>query len=256
MQPVGDHEPCELLAWDSEFWRRRIARVRGDHLTPARVDRIDAWCNDNRVDCVYFLGRADDPATTLAAEQVGFHFVDVRLTLEADIGAATPSPPPRPGLSIRACEPADVAVLETIARISHRDSRFYFDGRFPRERCDDLYACWIRTCCGGSAGTVLVATSEALPVGYVAISFDPGVGDGSISLLGVAEPFRGRGIGQRLVEAAREWLRERGACRVSVVTQGRNIAAQRLYQRGGFLVRSSLHWYHKWYRAEPTELAR
>ena len=36
---------------------------------------------------------------------------------------------------------------------------------------------------------------------------------------------------------------------MKVVTQGRNIAGQRLYQRCGFLTRSVELWYHKWYPA-------
>ena len=31
-----------------------------------------------------------------------------------------------------------------------------------------------------------------------------------------------------------------------VVTQGRNIRAQRLYQKNGFIIKSSGIWYHKW----------
>jgi hypothetical protein len=31
------------------------------------------------------------------------------------------------------------------------------------------------------------------------------------------------------------------------VTQGKNIAAQRLYQKNGFLIRDLQLWYHKWY---------
>jgi ribosomal protein S18 acetylase RimI-like enzyme len=33
---------------------------------------------------------------------------------------------------------------------------------------------------------------------------------------------------------------------VSVVTQGRNVAAQRLYQRAGFVTASTQLWYHRW----------
>jgi RimJ/RimL family protein N-acetyltransferase len=39
----------------------------------------------------------------------------------------------------------------------------------------------------------------------------------------------------------------KGAGRITVVTQGRNVAALRLFERCGFLVESSEVWLHKWY---------
>jgi len=35
-----------------------------------------------------------------------------------------------------------------------------------------------------------------------------------------------------------------------VVTQGRNLAAQRLYQRNGFVTASLQLWYHRWFPRE------
>jgi hypothetical protein len=42
---------------------------------------------------------------------------------------------------------------------------------------------------------------------------------------------------------------------VQVITQGRNYAAQRLYQRAGFVTRKTELWYHKWFhpRDEPQD---
>jgi hypothetical protein len=42
-------------------------------------------------------------------------------------------------------------------------------------------------------------------------------------------------------------LEDRGAATVSVVTQGRNVRAQRIYQQFGMRTRSLELWYHRWW---------
>jgi ribosomal protein S18 acetylase RimI-like enzyme len=42
------------------------------------------------------------------------------------------------------------------------------------------------------------------------------------------------------------WFSEEGVEVVSVVTQARNVRAQRLYQRYGFTTRSVKLWFHRW----------
>jgi dTDP-4-amino-4,6-dideoxy-D-galactose acyltransferase len=71
-------------------------------------------------------------------------------------------------------------------------------------------------------------------------------GTGSIGLVGVAEAARGRGLGGRLVAAALGWFAGQGVERVEVVTQGRNVAAQRLYQAHGFRTRRVEVSFHRW----------
>jgi len=43
------------------------------------------------------------------------------------------------------------------------------------------------------------------------------------------------------------WFADQNASNITVVTQGRNVAAQRLYQRLGFVTRSLELTYHKWF---------
>lgn len=71
---------------------------------------------------------------------------------------------------------------------------------------------------------------------------------GSIGLIGVGARHRGSGLGAALVAAALDWLAAHGAGRAEVVTQGANVAAQRLYQRAGFVTREVGLWYHLWPR--------
>ena len=43
--------PCHLLAWDTEFWGRPIARVDASSVTPDSVRAIDEWCLAHGVGC-------------------------------------------------------------------------------------------------------------------------------------------------------------------------------------------------------------
>jgi dTDP-4-amino-4,6-dideoxy-D-galactose acyltransferase len=246
-------DPCEMLAWDSEFFGVRVARLRGDVLRDERRAVVDEWCVRNGVSCLYFQCRPDDPGSAAAAEGGGFRLVDVRMTFARDASPAAEADP-----VVRNATAADVPVLRRIARESHRDTRFYLDHHFPRHLCDLLYERWIQSSCEGHADAVLVAGDEGVPTGYVTCHLDrPGPGapagaaplSGRIGLLGVDAAARGGGLGARLTRAAVNWLVAKGAGGVSVVTQGRNVAAQRLYQRCGFLTRDVHLYFHKWYTA-------
>ena len=144
---------------------------------------------------------------------------------------------------------ADLPRLRRIAAASHRDSRFYHDRHFDRRRCDALYAGWIETSCADPAGVVLVAAAAGPagpPAGYVTGTIGAD-GEGRIGLFAVAADARGRGVGSALIAAVLDWFAGRGADPVSVVTQGRNVRAQRLYQRFGMRIRSVELWFHRWW---------
>jgi dTDP-4-amino-4,6-dideoxy-D-galactose acyltransferase len=136
--------------------------------------------------------------------------------------------------------------LRSIARISHRDSRFYYDAGFPDSRCDALYEVWIERSSSGWADAVLVADVDGTAAGYVTCHLAPS-GEGSIGLLAVAPEFQGRKLGAQLTGAALEYFRVNEKQEVTVVTQGRNLRSQRLYQRSGFITSSVQLWYHKWF---------
>jgi len=242
--------PCELLPWDTEFFRYRIARVCDDTLEPERAVQIDEWSRSNHIRCLYFLSRADDPATIQIAEQHGFGLVDIRVTLERvriNSDASLRLDPPV-GVTIRPVQPTDLSALQAMARVVHGETRFFSDSHFPRQRAEDLYSTWITLESQGRAQVVLVATSTAnRPLGYISCHLEAARQEGQIGLVGVSPEVRGKGIGKGLVMAAMDWYRLKGARAVTVVTQGRNRAAQCLYQQCGFLSRDLQLWYHKWY---------
>jgi dTDP-4-amino-4,6-dideoxy-D-galactose acyltransferase len=234
-----------LLPWDSDFFGVRIASINGNRLNREEEIAIQEWCRDNRIDCLYFLADPSDTATIRVAEESGFHLVDIRVTLDRKI-SAMPSAWQPEAPSIRLAVAADIQALRPIAAVNHRDSRFYHDGGFSPEWCDELYAIWIEKSCTGFADAVLVPAPEGTAAGYLSCHLrDTGIGQ--IGLVGVNDACQGKGLGQQLLDESLRWFAAAGVDRVEVVTQGRNIAAQRLYQRRGFMTKSVQLWYHKWF---------
>ena len=236
-------DPCRLLPWDTQFFGFPVAQVSEPLLTPQRCEQIDRQCRAQGVRCVYFRA-TPDPTTTALAEQNGFRLVDVRTTLDRkldpDFRARTIAS------RVRRVTEADLPALEELAALSHRNTRFFYDGRFAVERCEELYRTWIRNDVRRAEGNVVVAESGGQIAGY-STSPPPDRGHGLISLMAVATAFRHRGIGDDLVNASLSWLKERGSTSVGVTTQGWNVAAQRLYQRCGFRTSIVDLYFHKWF---------
>lgn len=237
--------PCRFLPWDSEFFGMRIGHVEGNRLTEPLIERIERWAESERIDCLYFLGDLSDAVTLRLAEGRQFLLTDVRVTLDRKPSVSRPASA-KAEATFRVALPEDTEPFKAIARVSYSDTRFFFDGRFATERCVALYETWIDESLKGFADCVLTAEMARRAVGYITCHVD-GRDSGRIGLVGVAGEARGLGVASGLVEAALNWFEERGITRVSVVTQGRNVAAQRLYQRCGFRTALVQLWYHRWF---------
>ncbi|MEO8397980.1 MAG: GNAT family N-acetyltransferase [Chloroflexota bacterium] len=230
---------CTYLPWDSDFFGRRIARVTVNQLNDQQADEVLAWCAAEQIECLYFLAEANDAETVRTAEKYGFAFVDIRYTVERR--AAFPEMP----AGIRLSRPEDIPTLKAIARTKHRDSRFYYDGHFTQEECDRLYETWVERSAEGFSDAVIVAEREQQPVGYMTCHVQGEVGH--LDLLGVDDQWLGQGIGKDLVIGSVAWLGTRGVAYVELATQGRNIRAQRIFQRFGFISQGIQLWYHRWF---------
>jgi dTDP-4-amino-4,6-dideoxy-D-galactose acyltransferase len=244
MNSSTERDPvCTYLEWDSEFFQRRIARLNRRRLDAATIAQCAESCQQHRIDCVYLLADSDDPQTPRLAEANDFHFTDIRLTLERAV--AQDDLAPDTSNATRFARESDLPALRAIARTGHRDTRFYFDEHFDRNKCDLLYQTWIENSFRGFAQAVLVAEAEGEAAAYLTCHLNEQTSQ--IGLLGVAERHRGKRLATSLVRAFLSWSREQGAGRAVVATQGRNVQAQRLYQRNGFVTSSMQLWYHRWF---------
>jgi len=280
---------CRLLEWDSAFFGRRIASAGDRPLDREAMVRVIDRCREQSIDCVYLLVEANDVETTRLCAENDFRLVDIRITydlaivskaslapdvavgrdaapaigatsetargapIDRDAAGARSSDAPVDRLAkIRTSRESDIPTLRTIAAKSHVDSRFYADGRFDRARCDELYATWIEKSCRGWADVVFVAEHDGSPVGYLSCHAREDK-RGEIGLVGIDERAQGRGLGGALVHAALRWFAERELERASVVTQGRNVPAQRLYQSAGFRTSAVQLWHHRWFTHSGSE---
>jgi dTDP-4-amino-4,6-dideoxy-D-galactose acyltransferase len=208
--------------FDSEFFGMNVVRV--DHPTEHVPADTDVVC------C---LIDSDNILACQRAETAGYKMMDVRVTLERQTAPF--------GSSARLFREEDIDALVRIARSAHRITRFYADPHFPDARCDDLYETWIRKSCEGWAERVLVVGP---PSGYITVHLDDD-SKASIGLIAVCETDREAGKGKELVQAAVDFAYSRGREQMTVVTQGRNINAQRVFQSCGFRTCKTEVWFHK-----------
>ncbi len=232
------------VEWDESLFGLRTARIVPTALSREQaatiLPEVRAW----GAGVVHLLLESDDDTSVKVAEEHRFHLVDVRVTLRWRAAEVPHSG--SAGVSVRQGVSEDFGALEATARQSYHKSRYYQDPRYPRDRCGDLYARWLSRSLEGSADSVLVAEKEGAAAGYVTCHGKPGAGDGSIGLLGVSLAFRGAGVASTLVGAAQAWFRGVPLPGATVVTQARNVEAQKVYERAGFRAHRVQLWYHLW----------
>jgi len=236
---------CTLLAWDSEHWGFPVARINGNELTEAAAQEAMRWCEEHKVRCLYFAADGTSAETLQAAWSSGFRFVDVRVDMEANVSSVV-APTQGKG-ECREARLEDLPSMERLARTAHKDTRFFKDTNFDRQKAADLYALWIaRNFREHKVFASTAADGNQGAAGYATADID-GNEAGRIGLVAVSPAARGRGLGHCLVDNAVGWCRSHGAKRVRVVTQGTNVPALRLYESCGFKVADVKVWFHRWF---------
>lgn len=241
----------EFLPWDTNHFGYRIGRANIHSLDTGTYQQLSAACELQEIDCLYFLADADDTESILQLERQGFVLVDIRITFHRQL-RALPALRQLDNIIMRSAKVDDLETLQAIAHDSFRSTRFFADPYLSDEKASSLYEIWLsKSVRTDYAERVLVAEQNGECLGFLTCHLDKQSHLGKIGLVALARSGRGKGISQGMIWHALHWFRDQGMQSVDVVTQGRNIAAQRLYQRCGFLTRTMQVSFHKWFRKLP-----
>jgi GNAT superfamily N-acetyltransferase len=240
----------EKLPWDSAFFSLPIGRITASALDDKVAEVALKEARAEGISCLYFEADPNDLTSVLTIEKNDFHLVDVRIVLEypfEDRPAPSLRYPIPSELLVMKGDESDLHRLEEIAVEISRFSRYSFDNKFRLGDHERLYRQWIINSFHGLADIVFVARwaeESSDVVGLISCVARDAVAH--IQLAGVHHIYRQKGVGTGLVQTALDWARGEKVRKMQVVTQARNVSAQRLYQQMGFFTKSMSLYYHKW----------
>jgi dTDP-4-amino-4,6-dideoxy-D-galactose acyltransferase len=234
------------MEWDSDFFNSNIAYLSSICLTKNIENYVKNFTKINDIELIQFRCNCHDINSVQIAEKNLYSFVDIRLTMEKSIDENSFASETKKGIYLRRAVEADIASVVQCGSEIYYSSRYYYDKNFDTEKVDDFYSGWIKKSILGSFDDFCYALYDDYnPIGFCSIKLNNKY-SASIGLLGINPNYSKLGLGIYMLNKVIEALYEDGVTYISVVTQGRNYQAQRLYQRCGFITKSTELWYHKW----------
>lgn len=124
-------------------------------------------------------------------------------------------------------------------------SRFSKDKNFKNNEFGRLYTEWITNSVNRKiADEVLVYNENNKISGFVTLKADGS--NGKIGLIAVSAALRGKGIGRELMKASHNWYLSKKLTTATVITQGENKPACKLYEKCGYHISEVQNVYHFW----------
>lgn len=234
------HASIEPLIWESEFFQKHSAKLNFSDSAPLlQVAELDT----------YDLVQAKIPAPRLdwadALAPLGFRLVESEVDLSLRIGtetALTERLDEKMASRVQVATEDAIPALRRVAASAFALSRFRAPWYAPQDS-GRFYALWVEKAVLGTFDhqCLLVTDSHGQPSGFVTLR-DLQDGSARIGLLAAYPGTAGKGVGTKLMSAAKQWCQHRGLQRLHVATQMSNIAALRLYIRSGASVESTAYW--------------
>ena len=233
-----------LLSWDTNFWGFPVSLITSRRLTKNISYRVNLYLKINNIKLVQYLCDCHDRNSVEIVEKNKYQFKDIRSTFEKTLNK--PNNINKFHQGFRKAFIEETQYIQNMAESLYLDSRYYFDKNFDRKKVQEFYMEWIYKAIHQTYDDdCFVICRDDQPVGYCTLKY-LNKKEVAIGLFGVHKNFSGQGLGKILIKNVFKHLENKDYERIIVVTQGRNYAAQRLYQKVGFQTSSTELWYHKW----------
>jgi len=173
---------------------------------------------------------------------LGARLIDTELTFRFSRSQVRNVTPLSSAYRLEFCRKVESKYFESLSGQMIK-SRFFQDPHIPYVQAEALWKESIRNHCEGFADELLVCYYDDIPCGLVNISFKD---DKKLYLhiVGVLKEYQRRGVSQIMLGKIVE--KYSGDFRIYVETQSDNQAAQKAYQKSGFVYDSLKYILHLW----------
>ena len=197
------------------------------------------------VKLVFWASDSEDKVAQQAARDLGGFLADLKTTYTASLDKLNPLNRMFSPEIEEYQETFSEVELESLALQSGLYSRFRVDPQISNKIFETIYKSWIRSSINHTlAKDVLVIRKNKKTVAMITLGEKEN--RGNIGLIAVDENYRGKGLGAGLVRSANAWFLKQGYFVAQVVTQGRNLAACKLYENCGYSLEKIENYYHFW----------
>lgn len=220
------------LSWECDFFQTECAEV------PEGLKATIPYHELQHFDWVQGKSRINDTASIRLLESMDFHFEDLRITF-----GKKPLKRHIMAISLSEATENDACGIEAIAKtVFVENSRF--TSLFDQDKIANFYATWAFNAIQGIYDDLcLVLKFENAYAGFVTLKFLTDT-QARIGLIGVNPEFRSKGIGTILIQSIENHALEHGCHKLLVITEGKNLSAQRFYIRNGYNIECIESWYY------------
>jgi dTDP-4-amino-4,6-dideoxy-D-galactose acyltransferase len=221
------HARIESLNWENQFFAVNSGILRFEDDSPLlTAQHLDAY---SRVQAKIPAQRTD---WLDGLQQFGFKLVEGEVDLALAVGTQNAAS------SVELATSTDIPVLRDLAANIFTQSRFRAPWYQPADS-GRFYAQWAENAVLGTFDheCLLLKNDDAIQ-GFVSMR-QLNESEARIGLLA------GRGVGEQLMNAARDWCQQRGLQTLRVATQISNTAALRRYIQSGASIESTAFWLYR-----------
>jgi len=233
----------QQLEWDSNFFGFEVAKYNNDISSQADFEDVCCSLKANNVKLCYLFVDPDSQMDKILKKNQVF-LADEKITYFKNINSKINVIIDK-NIQLNAESKVSEKMLDIAIQTSEY-SRFRIDKKLPENAFKELYFKWIQNAVNDKeSGELFVYKDNNVLKGLIYLK-EINEKNGSISLIGVDQGYRGEQIGSKLIQKSEEYFKTINKNELQVVTQKANKLACRFYEKNGFKVRNITNVYHLW----------